>query len=377
MKTVWNKQNTTYFPSEPSVQVKDIPVGVYKVGFHELAGPYVSLLNDKFEFPYKIYGVEKDFIRRVVKTWKNTNGNLGILLNGLKGTGKTVTAELICNAMNLPVLLITSPHPAYISFLAELKQEVIVFIDEFEKVYREKDEPLLSLMDGVLNGTHRKMFMLTTNSLTIDRNLLQRPSRIRYVKTFDDLTLPVIMEVVNDQLVHKHLYDQTVAFISNLPIITMDLIKAVIAEVNIHEEDPDVFRNIFNVHGEIDDLYNVYELKDDGTAETVAKLVKVSPNWFYRQDQVGYGFNVGRQYMGEIVEVINDNTVKVQITIEDPEEDDDDEDTGFNLAWEKDGSPSITEKKKRKKERVFKVFRFEKAYETHKAFKNYGSPYAV
>ena len=49
---------------------------------------------DRFEFPYKIYnlGIE-NFIEKVKKTWtspyfEKKNQNLGIIFNGLKGTGK-------------------------------------------------------------------------------------------------------------------------------------------------------------------------------------------------------------------------------------------------------------------------------------------------
>ncbi len=66
---------------------------------------YLERISKEFDFSYKVYGFNRSFVDRVVRTYDNLNGNLGILFNGLKGTGKTVTAKRICNALNLPVLV--------------------------------------------------------------------------------------------------------------------------------------------------------------------------------------------------------------------------------------------------------------------------------
>lgn len=47
-------------------------------------------IEDKFTFNFKVYGLETDFIDTVLHTYKNTTGNLGILSNGLKGTGELI-----------------------------------------------------------------------------------------------------------------------------------------------------------------------------------------------------------------------------------------------------------------------------------------------
>ena len=58
--------------------------------------------------------------------------------------------------------------------------------------------------------------------------MLQRPGRLRYVKTFEDLTVGVIMEIVDDKLIHKQHREKTVNFISKLDTITIDIVKAVV-----------------------------------------------------------------------------------------------------------------------------------------------------
>ena len=246
MQTVWNKSGNSYSQSEITQQVKDLPVGIYKLEKGPFDSLYLSHLKDKFSFPYKIYGVETSFVKRVQKTWDNTTGNLGILLNGVKGTGKTVTAQIIANEMNLPVIVIDFEHPSVVGFLKSIQQDVVVFIDEFEKIYDYRSSQLLTIMDGVLKNDSRMMFLLTTNDLHVNENLLQRPSRVRYLKRFKDMSLDVIHEVVKDKLIHLHLYNKVIEYISQLPIITMDLVKSIVEEVNIHEEEPNVFKSYFN-----------------------------------------------------------------------------------------------------------------------------------
>lgn len=67
-----------------------LPVGIYSI-----------CLTDKFVFPYKMYGLQNEFIDHVIKTYHATEGNLGIMLTGTKGTGKTVTAKELANKLNL------------------------------------------------------------------------------------------------------------------------------------------------------------------------------------------------------------------------------------------------------------------------------------
>jgi hypothetical protein len=223
-----------------------------------------------------------------------------------------------------------------------------VFIDEFEKIYDGYNNSLLPIMDGALKTKHRLMFLLTTNELRIERNLLQRPSRIRYVKTFEDMTLSVIMEVVDDTLLHPELRECTIKMISELPIITMDLVKSIVQEVNIHHEDPQMFKSIFNVHSDREDLYNVYMQKSDGNKVEVATFTTVEPRWINPNGSSGSDFYIGGSYRGTILSVISENQVIVS------------EYTNVTLG---DGS------KTEKKEDV--IYFLEKATKTHKSFHSY------
>lgn len=314
MNNAWTKSANNYSIREISQQLPLLPVGIYKYQLDQYEQPYLTQIADKFHFPYKIYGVERPFIDRVKRSWAETTGNFGILLNGVKGTGKTVTAEMICNEMNLPVIILPFHHKSIVSFLNEIQQNVIIFIDEFEKIYDGYNNSLLSIMDGALKTKHRLMFILTTNELRVERNLLQRPSRIRYVKTFDDMTLSVIMEVVNDTLLHPELRECTIKMISELPIITMDLVKSIVQEVNIHHEDPELFKSIFNVHADRSDLYNVTCIRD-GVKKDIATYATVDPS-FLNVHSVGSDFYINGRYIGRISSVLSENQIVIKESFE-------------------------------------------------------------
>jgi len=99
-------------------------------------------IADKFEFNFKIYELGCDeMLQTIKKTWESDvfiegEKNLGVIFNGLKGTGKTLSAKLLCNALNLPVVIVQHPYEGLVNFLQSLCFECIVFIDEADIHYR-------------------------------------------------------------------------------------------------------------------------------------------------------------------------------------------------------------------------------------------------
>ena len=93
---------------------------------------YLEEYAPEFHFDFKVYGLEHDFIDHVMKTFENTTSNLGILLNGTKGTGKTVTAKILANKMNLPVIIVPDN---YIYFNSTSTNTSVEFMQEGENFY--------------------------------------------------------------------------------------------------------------------------------------------------------------------------------------------------------------------------------------------------
>ena len=228
-----------------------LPKGIYEVKL-SMTGFYLSKIAESFTFGYKLYGLNQKFIDYVLKTYENTTGNLGVLLDGIKGTGKTVTAKELCNRLQLPVILVQSmgsdTNSKLIKYLStSIDFDCIFFFDEYEKEFKNSSD-VLSFMDGTYNSIYRKVFLLTTNELNVDPNLLGRPSRIRYKKSFNNLSEEVTREILNDILEDKTAIEKVIELTHSMNIITIDLIKAIATEINIHgiESLPDI-KETFNI----------------------------------------------------------------------------------------------------------------------------------
>ena len=243
----WVNEGGIYFPiSGDTVLLRTPGKGVFNVVKSQNpmdARLGLQRIGDTFEFNFKIYELGcEEMLQTIRKTWESEvfvrgEKNLGVIFNGLKGTGKTLSAKLLCNALDLPVVIVQYPYEGLVNFLQSLCFECIVFIDEAEKTFKkgEDDDVLLRLIDGVYNQT-RKLYILTTNQLTLNDNLLGRPGRIRYRFEFGNLLPKAVMDYLDDNLLPEYV-DQRKNILEQvdlLEISTIDILKALVDEVNIH-----------------------------------------------------------------------------------------------------------------------------------------------
>jgi DNA-directed RNA polymerase subunit F len=323
VKKVWNDAGNALYLSYPSTEFEKLENAIYKVALDGYERPFLAKVADKFTFDYKLYGLESDLINRILKTYNSTDhGNLGVLLNGLKGTGKTVSAKQIANLLNQPIIVVGENKPQFPSFLNSIPQNITIFIDEYEKTFGNASN-MLTIMDGASSSEFRRVFLLTTNELRVEPNLIERPSRIRYLKTFNHLKPVVIKEIVDDILIHKQFENECVKFISTLETITVDIVKTILNEVNIHCESPTTFENVFNIK-KITGKYNVSIREEDGTLTEVASEVYIYPRPTYNEGNVGNYLEVDNIYVGKIVRIVNYNTLEIE-----PHKDDNGKSIGF------------------------------------------------
>ena len=245
-KQKWINEGGVYYPIPGYATIYTSPgAGVFQIkedSFNHRLG--LARIADSFEFDFKLYDLGcEDVFERVTKTWLSDtfsigNKNLGVIFNGLKGTGKTIAAKLLSNRMGLPVVVISKPLDGLLEFVQSLCFECIILIDEAEKTFEDDKEVLLKMIDGVYNNS-RKLYLLTTNRLTVDENLIGRPGRIRYIKQFGNLTTNAVEDYIKDNLVDMTKRQGILELVDTLSISTIDILKSIVDEVNIHGEVPD------------------------------------------------------------------------------------------------------------------------------------------
>ena len=153
-----------------------------------------------------------------------------------------MSAKLLCNELNMPVVIVDSDFDGRIlEFIQNLDYECVVLIDEAEKTFkdeRDNSEILLKLIDGIYNRS-RKLYILTTNKLTINENLLGRPGRIRYIQEFNNLDPKLISLYLDDNLKDKEKKQYVTEVVDLLEISTIDILKNIVDEVNLFGEIPE------------------------------------------------------------------------------------------------------------------------------------------
>lgn len=322
----WVDDNgTLYFGTIPKV-TETLPVGIYELNYSPKTGFYLKRISEKFDIEGKIYGTETEFIDRVVTASETIKKNLGILLKGLKGTGKTITAKLICHKLNVPVILINQSIDNLGEFINSIEQDIIIFFDKFEKVYNVSadgedyydDEGkvtkkginhLLTLMDGVFTSKYKRTFLMTTNKVWLPDTLLSRPSRIRYIKDFTDLSTENIKEILNDLLINKKLIPDLVSFLSSLEFITIDIIKTLSEEVNIFNKVDEEFLKIFNVT-KAKPKEDFYLVSNKGNKEETL----LENNYGYKLENLYEGMQLRFKNIPYLIKQVNQEQKEVIVT---------------------------------------------------------------
>ncbi len=214
---------------------------------------------DGFKFPEKVYDIDRDLRDIVKKSFDNNDTNLGVLLTGNKGQGKSVTAKLLCKDMGIPVIVINKPIPNdinFIKFLKGISQDYVLFIDEFEKLFKSinshgndknenhSQESFLSFMDGALTSQGKILFLLTTNE-QVNEFMIIRPSRIKFLKEYDELPEDLFNMIVEDKLQNKEFKQDLENNISFLNL-NIDLLVNIISDINFIKQTILFFSNLYN-----------------------------------------------------------------------------------------------------------------------------------
>lgn len=236
--------------------VDKLPVGNWIISYDPMKAIYFLKKEVDFKLPEKIYGDPSIFVKRVLNTYNSKDSNLGVLLKGLKGTGKTLTSTMIAKRSGLPVISLVDPFSGtdFLTFISSIREKAVIIIDEFEKLYpQDLQQHLLTLLDGVIQGN--KLFILTANEERFHDALLNRPGRIHYCRTYSGLEDSVIEDVIDDLLHNKSHKQVLLESISVMGNINLDSLITWIKEMNMYKEGPKEAIKWLNVSPETNTTY--------------------------------------------------------------------------------------------------------------------------
>lgn len=213
---------------------------IYTVEIDNWSEAVMLKVAPDFVMPNKIYETEDTtkFINKVLTHFKKSNnGTTGVMLSGLKGSGKTITAKTIALKSELPIILIDKGfRPSKLTKLFNLlaDTDACILFDEIDKLGADYDDDyLLRILDGA-NTAGKKLVLCTCNDAEdISEYLIDRCSRIRYWREFDELSASMISNILEDKLNDKDEVKPLTDFIiENFRVISFDNIASFVDEVN-------------------------------------------------------------------------------------------------------------------------------------------------
>ena len=228
---IFNNAITTY---------DQLPPKTYRVDYDPETRIFSLLEAHDFEIPEtKIYGQHLDKVKKVLNSMDKLNRNLGVILSGDKGIGKSLFSKCLglkARKKGIPVILVNEYHEGIANFLEEIEQTVMILFDEYDKTFDEKKHncqaEMLSLFDGVSAG--KKLFVITCNEIqSLSQYLINRPGRFHYHFRFLYPTADEIRDYMEDKL-DKQYYDEienVIAFSVRMNL-NYDCLRSIAFELN-------------------------------------------------------------------------------------------------------------------------------------------------
>jgi hypothetical protein len=234
-----------YYIRQSGNLLDELPNGDYMLVDEE--NPHFAIMPTVTIDKQKIYGDVLDNAKLLCESYLRTNENLGALLSGVKGSGKSLTAQVVSATLPLPVINVSAGFDLKVltKVLSQLDQRAIVVLDEFEKNYKDNQDDILTLLSGVHKSN--KLFLIIVNDITkISEFLINRLGRLRYHFRYKTCSKDLIEEVIEDTFDNKDLKSDLVDVLEIIGEITLDNLLHFIKEVNETGISPYQLANVLN-----------------------------------------------------------------------------------------------------------------------------------
>lgn len=140
MKAINLGDNTYSIFSDAMRVYEKLPAQVYVVRFSETRGFFLEKYNDMNIKESRVYGIHEEKVNKVLSMFENQDRNLGVILSGDKGIGKSLFAKMLSSAViqrGIPTIIVDRYVPGIASYIEDIEQEVMVLFDEFDKTFGE------------------------------------------------------------------------------------------------------------------------------------------------------------------------------------------------------------------------------------------------
>lgn len=335
---------------------KQLPAQSYVVRFSKMSGFFLEQYHDISIAEEKIYGVHNEKVTKVLNTFETMERNLGVILSGDKGIGKSLFAKMLAISAigkGIPVVVVDKFYPGISSYLEQIDQEVLILFDEFDKTFgtvqqadneADPQSTLLGLFDGIVEG--KKLFVITCNKITkLNDFLLNRPGRFHYHFRFNYPNGDEIRTYLQDKVEETYWeeIDAVVRFSKRVKL-NYDCLRSIAFELNtgitFNEAIKDL--NILNIGKE---QYRLILCLNDGT-EIIQPGVEIDLfdktghfyKWIGRGEQsVLVSFNIE-----DVVYNDYDDTLLVPQECIGVSYDEDEDDGGFSKHVKETGIANLT-----------------------------------
>ena len=242
---------TVRISPDVAIDVQDkLRPAVYNIVVSQNQGIFLQE-REPLPMPPEIYGANTERrATKVLTTFKDRkNEPTGVLLSGLKGSGKSMLARLIAVralAEGYPVILlqVSQLEPEVVTFFNSIDTQCVVLLEELDKT-EDRDKswhiPLLQLLDGS-GATANHLFLATANAAWgVSDKLMARPGRIYYHFHFGPVSEDMCREYIASKLpadAHDAVYDAML----EISELTFDTMRAFVEEVNRYGYTPELLR---------------------------------------------------------------------------------------------------------------------------------------